>query len=333
MHGQGGQPEQRGDAQGDRKDRVGGAGCGVAEPLPEARRRQVDDRRAGPDLVLALQRGVQVPQQQERRPPRSIAAAAAAASRRWPAIPWRSRTAAYPAISTSSDRSANSPNGCADTSIRADRAYGTTQRAPARPHQDQHEPGAEVGARDHGRVAAGELAEVDRDRRGRGHDRHHGAPGAAEQLAPEAVADGDGDDAEQRRGQPQPEDVVPPQEDGVHQQIVQRRAVAVVDRDAQHVQGRCPGRDAQRDALVVVQRAEIEAEPDHHARRRRGWRRAPPGAATGPGESGRHGRESASARHYPPPAAADRCAPAGGSWRTSPAYTGEPNRYPLAHGI
>ena len=212
VHGQGGQPEQRGDTQGDRKDRIGRPGCGVAKALPEARRRQVDDRRSGPDLVLALQRGVQVPQQQEREAAQEHRRGG---GRRQPALagdPVAQPDGRVPRHQHQLRQEGEQPERVRGHQHQGREGIRHHPAGPARPHQDQHEPGAEVGARDHGRVAAGELAEVDRDRRGGGHHRHHGAPGTAEQLAPEAVADGDGDDAEDRRGQAQPEDVVPPQE-------------------------------------------------------------------------------------------------------------------------
>ena len=90
----------------------------------------------------------------------------------------------------------------------------------------------------------------------------------------------------------------------MHQQIVQRRAVAVVDRHAQHVQRRCPGRDAQRDALIVVQRAEIEAEPDHHDGVREGGDERHQGRPLGPEKAAgtvasQHRRGII--RHRPPP--------------------------------
>ncbi len=260
-------------------------------------------------------------------------AASAAASRRWPASPWRSVTAANPAISTSSDRSANSPNGCADTSRSVATAYGTPSgrgRCAASTSMSQ---ALRVGRGDHRGVAAGELAQVDHDRRRGRDDRDHRSAGAADQLAAEAVADRHRDDAEQRRGQPQPQDVVPPRERRVHQQVVQRRAVAVVDRDPQHIERRRPRRDAERDALVVVERAEVEPEPDHHD-------------GVGQGGGQRHERRPAGAqetactvasqhrrgiiRHIPAPADGDparaRCE---GHLRVGRPATG----YPSAHGI
>jgi hypothetical protein len=98
---------------------------------------------------------------------------------------------------------------------------------------------------------------------GRDQHRQHGAAGSAQQLATETVGERDGEDAEQRGGQAQPQHVVAQHQRRVHGQVVQRRPVAVVDGNVQHVAcGRARG-DRQRHALVVVQRPVVEPETDH----------------------------------------------------------------------
>jgi hypothetical protein len=100
-------------------------------------------------------------------------------------------------------------------------------------------------------------------RDGRDEHRQHGAAGSAQQLAAEAVGERDGEDAEQRRGQAQPQHVVPQHQRRVHGQVAQRRSVAVVDGDVQHVARRWARGHRQRHALIVVQRPVVEPETDH----------------------------------------------------------------------
>ena len=95
-----------------------------------------------------------------------------------------------------------------------------------------------------------------------GDDGHRGPARPAHQLAPAAVRQADGEDAEEGRRKPQAEDVVPPVERGVHDQVVERRPVPVPDRHVQHVARARLARDVQRHDLVVVQRPEVEPEPD-----------------------------------------------------------------------
>ena len=128
--------------------------------------------------------------------------------------------------------------------------------------QDQHQPQAQEAGREHRRVAARELPEV-HDHRGRRDDhRHHGALDAAQQLAAEAVGQADRGHAQQRRGKAQPEHVVAHRQRGVHQQVVQRRPVPVVDRRIQHAANGVQRGDLQRHRLVALERPEHQTEPE-----------------------------------------------------------------------
>ena len=133
---------------------------------------------------------------------------------------------------------------------------------PPRPQEHEHQPQAPVRAGDHRRVAARELGEVDGDGGDSGDDGHRRPARPAHELAPAAVRQTDGEDAEEGRRKPQAKDVVPPVERGVHDQVVERRPVPVLDRHVQHVAHARLARDVQRHDLVVVQGPEVEPEPD-----------------------------------------------------------------------
>ena len=191
---------------------------------------------------------------------RTAIAAAALAARRVPELDAPSTTS-----STSSDASANRPNGWAATSSSADTAYGTTQRARrvrTSTSSSHMLPKAAAIMAVYPRANWPRWIMIGGD----GRDQHRRPPrrrrGPAararsrsqrrprgSRTAPTAAA-GPGCRARQH-------------ERGVHGQVVQRRPVPVVDGDVQHVARRRARGDRQRHALVVVQRPEVEPEPDH----------------------------------------------------------------------
>ena len=206
---------------------------------------------------------IQIPQQQHGQEPGSQSQAQhdQVPPLRAPAVPQRRQAQHHQQHHLR--RQGEQPEGVRGHQQQRRDGIGSDVAGAARAHEQQQQPHAAEGGGQHGGVSARKLCEV--HHLGDGRDQHcqHGAAGSAEQLAAEAIGERDGEDAEQRGGQAQPQHVVAQHQRRVHGKVVQRRPVAVVDGDVQHVARRRARCHRQRHALVVVQRPVDQPEAEH----------------------------------------------------------------------